>query len=139
MSEANKAIVRQIVEEVQSGHNLDRIEAFFAPNFVNHLDHGGPSDLNSIEKAKIVFRQLFAAFPDLHVTILAQVAEGDKVVTHKIFKGTHQGTFMGVPATGQEVSFAVIDILRLQEGKVVEHWAMQDRLAMMQQLGLVPA
>ena len=139
MSEANKATVRRLIEEVQNGHDLARMEAFLAPDFINHMeapDHS--SELNAVERAKIVFRQLFAAFPDLHVTIQDQLAEGDKVVTHKLFQGTHQGPFMGVAPTGKPIEFAVIDILRLDNGKVVEHWAIQDRLALLQQLGLVP-
>ncbi len=140
MSEANKATVRRIVDEVQNGHDPARIDAFFTPNFINHLeDHDPASELTATERAKIAFGQLFTAFPDLHVTIEDQVAEGDKVVTHKLFHGTHQGTFMGVAPTGRPITFAVIDILRLDNGKVVEHWAIQDRLALMQQLGMLPA
>jgi predicted ester cyclase len=137
MSEQNKAIVRQIVEEIQNGHRLDRMDEFFEPDFVNHAEgpepHGGQ---NAVERAKVMFGQLFAAFPDFSCTIRAQLAEGDQVVTHKVFRGTHQGEFMGLPPTGRQIEFAVIDILRLQDGKVAEHWAVQDRLALMQQLGL---
>src|SRR5215217_2009846 len=108
MSEANKATVRRLIEEVQNGHDLARMDAFFTPNFINHLeaaDH--PSDLTAVERAKAAFRDLFAAFPDLHVTIQDQVAEGDKVVTHKLFHGTHQGSFMGIAPTGRPIAFAV--------------------------------
>ena len=64
--------------------------------------------------------------------------ECSRPVTHKLFQGTHQGTFMGIAPTGRQIAFAVIDILRLENGKVVEHWAIQDRLALMQQLGMLP-
>lgn len=139
MLEDNKAVVRRLVEAIQNGHQLERLEEFFDPHFVNHLEPPDlASELNAVERARLVFRQLFAAFPDLHVTIQQQVAEGDKVVTYKTFHGTHQGEFMGVPPTGRTIEFAVIDILRLEQGKVVEHWAVQDRLALMQQVGLLP-
>ena len=138
MSEHNKATVRRMVDELQNQHRLERMEAFFEPNFVNHLEHGDePGDLNAVERARVAFGQLFAAFPDLRCTILDQIAEGDKVVTHKLFQGTHQGEFMGLAPTGRPVQFAVIDILRLDNGKVVEHSAVQDRLALMQQLGFL--
>lgn len=138
MSEANKATVRRLVEEIQNRHDLAQMDAFFAPNFINHLEAADDSaELTAVERAKIVFRDMFAAFPDLHVTIQDQLAEGDRVVTHKLFRGTHQGTFMGLAPTGRQIAFAVIDILRLDQGKVVEHWAIQDRLALMQQLGLL--
>jgi predicted ester cyclase len=140
MTEANKAIVRRLVEEVQNGHDADRMDAFFAPQFVNHLEASGDkSNLTAVERAKTHFRHLFAAFPDLQVTIHNQVAEGDNVVTYKTFRGTHQGAFMGVAPTGRPITFDVIDILRLQDGRVVEHWAVQDRLALMQQLGMIAA
>jgi len=139
MSEANKATVRRLVEEVQNRHDPARMDAFFTPNFINHLEAPDlSSEHNTVERAKIAFREMFTAFPDLHVTIQDQVAEGDKVVTHKLFQGTHQGTFMGIAPTGRQITFAVIDILRLDNGKVVEHWAIQDRLALMQQLGILP-
>jgi predicted ester cyclase len=140
MSETNKATVRRLVEEVQNRHDLARMDAFFIPDFINHLETpDNSSETNAVERAKDVFRQMFSAFPDLHVTIQDQVAEGDRVVTRKLFQGTHQGTFLGIAPTGRPIAFAVIDILRLEDGKVVEHWAIQDRLALMQQLGVVPA
>lgn len=140
MLEENKAIVRQMVDEIQNRHNLDRLEDFFDPHFVNHLEAGEEaSELNSVERTRALFGHMFTAFPDLYVTIHSQVAEGDKVVTHKTLAGTHQGEFMGTAPTGRPFAFSVIDILRLENGKIVEHWAVQDRLAMMQQLGLLPA
>ncbi|MEZ4674419.1 MAG: ester cyclase [Caldilineaceae bacterium] len=137
MSTANKQLVTQMVDVVQNQHQLDRMPDFFAPDFINHLDHAPESPLNSIEKAQQLFTQMFAAFPDMEVTIEQQVAEGDLVMTHKRFIGTHRGSFMGVAPTGKQITFAVIDILRVEQGKIVEHWAIQDRLALMEQLGLV--
>ena len=138
MSAENKALVQRMVEVIQNQHQLDRMADFFEPNFVNHLDHAPDSPLNSIEKAQQVFTQMFTALPDLRVTIQHQVAEGDTVMTHKIFQGTHLGAFMGVAPSGKPIRFGVIDILRVQNGTIVEHWAIQDRLGLMQQLGLLP-
>jgi steroid delta-isomerase-like uncharacterized protein len=81
-----------------------------------------------------MFRQ---AFPDSYFTVEDMVAEGDKVATRKTFHGTHQGEFMGIPPTGQQVSVGLIDIVRIADGKVVEHWSMGDNLGMMQQLGII--
>lgn len=67
------------------------------------------------------------------------IAEEDKVVFRVTGHGTHRGDFMGAPATGRRVSIAGIDIVRLEGGKLVEHWANFDRLGMMQQLGLMAA
>ncbi len=82
-----------------------------------------------------MFRQ---AFPDSYFTVEDMIAEGDKVATRKTFHGTHQGEFMGIPPTGQQVSIGLIDIVRIVDGRVVEHWAMGDNLGMMQQLGVIP-
>ena len=137
MTAENKALVQRMVEVIQNQHQLDRMADFFVPNFVNHLDHAPDSPLNSIEKAQQVFHQMFTALPDLRVTIQQQVAEGDTVMTHKTFQGTHLGAFMGVEPSGQPITFGVIDILRVENGKIVEHWAIQDRLGLMQQLGML--
>ena len=137
MSAENKALVQHMVDVIQNQHQLDRMWDFFEPNFVNHRDHAPDSPLNSIEKAQQLFTQMFAALPDLRVTIQHQVAEGDTVMTHKTFQGTHLGAFMGVAPSGKPITFGVIDILRVESGKIVEHWAIQDRLGLMQQLGVL--
>jgi predicted ester cyclase len=69
---------------------------------------------------------LRTGFPDLSVEILDQVAEGDLVTTRKAIHATHSGDFMGIPPTGKKVIINVIDIIRLREGKYVEHWGMSN-------------
>jgi predicted ester cyclase len=72
------------------------------------------------------------------MTVEDIVAEGDKVVTRGTFSGTHKGEFMGINPTGKRISVGVIEILRIADGKMVEHWNLVDSLGMMQQLGVVP-
>ena len=72
------------------------------------------------------------------LTIHDWVAEGDRVVTRKTFHGTHQGDFMGIPAMSKQVTFDIIDILRIAGGKMAEHWAVADQLGLRRQLGVVP-
>jgi predicted ester cyclase len=67
------------------------------------------------------------------------MAEDDKVVLHMTWTGTHKGEFMGIPPTGQSISINVIDIIRIADGQFVEHWGVMDQMAMMQQLGAMPA
>ena len=67
------------------------------------------------------------------------VAEGDRVVIRKTFRGTQTGEFMGMPPTGKSISVGVIDIFRIAGGKIVEHWGLADMMGMMQQLGAMPA
>jgi predicted ester cyclase len=79
-----------------------------------------------------------AAFPDGSMTIEDMIAEGEKVVTRKTYRGTHQGELLSIPPTGRHVSVGLIDIMRIVDGKVVEHWNVGDDLGMLQQLGVIP-
>ena len=131
----NKALVRRFVEEVQNQHNLAALDELFSPDFV---DHGGLTSPPNLEGTKGFFTMMFAAFPDMRFAIRQQLAEGAQVMTHKTFHGTQQGPFMGIPATGKQVAFDVIDILTVADGKITEHWTVGDMLSLMQQLGAVP-
>ena len=136
MSEENKALVRRFVDEVQSGGNIDAIDELCSSDFVNYsAPPGVPSNCEGVKQVTAMFRQ---AFPDSYFTVEDMVAEGAKVATRKTFHGTHQGEFMGIPPTGQQVSIGLIDIVRIADGQVVEHWSMGDNLGMMQQLGVIP-
>jgi steroid delta-isomerase-like uncharacterized protein len=137
-TEQDKALVRQLVEEAINLGNMSVIDEFLIPDFVEHeeLPPGIPPGR---EAPKVLFTMLRSAFPDLKATIEHLIAEGDKVVLHMTWTGTHEGEFMGIPPTGKSISITVIDILGIAEGKFVEHWGVMDSLAMMQQLGVVPA
>jgi steroid delta-isomerase-like uncharacterized protein len=135
-AETNKATIRRIVEEIQNGDNLALIDELLAPNFVNHTPAPGLSpDREGIKQLLSMFR---AAFPDGVMTIEDMIAEGDKVATRKTYRGTHQGEFLGLPPTGRHVSVGLIDMMRLVDGKVVEHWNVGDDLSLLQQLGVLP-
>src|ERR687890_1998389 len=134
--EENKALVRRFVDEGQSAGNIDAIDELCSPEFVNHSAPSGmPPNREGVKQVTAMFRQ---AFPDSYFTVEDMIAEGDKVATHKTFHGTHEGEFMGMPPTGRRVSMELIDIVRISEGRVVEHWSMGDNLGMMQQLGVIP-
>jgi steroid delta-isomerase-like uncharacterized protein len=137
-TEQNKALVRHMVEEVFNRGNMDQLDELLAPDFVEHeeLPPGIPPGR---EAPKALFGMLHSAFPDFQATIEDIVAEGDKVVIRMTWTGTQKGEFMGVPPTGKRVSWAVIDILRMVEGKCVEHWGQMDQMSLMQQLGAMPA
>ena len=82
-----------------------------------------------------------AAFPDLHFAIQDMIAEADKVVTRYVFTGTHEGKFMGIPATGKPIKIKCIWIHRLADNRIVEgrEWGLVDTLGMMRQMGVVPS
>ena len=137
-TEQNKALVRQMVEEVFNRGNISLADKFLAPDFVEReeLPPGVPRGREGVKQLTTMFR---SAFPDFKATIDDLIAEGDKVVIRQTWTGTHKGEFMGMPPTGKRMSIGVIDIIRIAEGKFVEHWGQMDNLSMMQQLGVIPA
>jgi predicted ester cyclase len=134
-TEQNKAVVLRFIEEVQNQHHLDVIDEVYSPNFINHNAQAGQA---GIEGTKAFFGMMFAAFPDMHFTVNMMVAEGDLVATYKTFHGTQLGVFMGTPPTGRQVTVDVMDILAVHEGKITDHWTVDDSLGMLRQLGLIP-
>ena len=87
---------------------------------------------------RVLYKRLRAAFPDFHPEIHWQAAAGNLVTTYKTYHGTHQGEFLGIPATGKKVSFYTVDAMRVVDGKITEHWGVATLLDLMQQLGVVP-
>jgi steroid delta-isomerase-like uncharacterized protein len=121
---------------VQSGGNIDVIDELYSSRFVNHsAPPRVPSNCEGVKQVTAMFRQ---AFPDSYFTGEDMVAEGDKVATRKTFHGTHRGEFLGIPPTGQQISIGLIDIVRVADGKVEDHWSIADNLGMMRQLGVIP-
>ncbi|MCH7974713.1 MAG: ester cyclase [Bacteroidetes bacterium] len=90
------------------------------------------------EGVKQFFSMFRSAFPDLHIQVDEMIAADNKIVTRVTITGTHQGTFMNMPPTGNKISYKAIDIFRLINGKVVEHWGIGDNAKMMEQLAVVP-
>ena len=116
---------------------MDALGDFLAEDIV---DHNPPPNVEpGIAGIKVMFREFFAAFPDMSVQVDDLIAEGDKVVMRVTTTGTHQGDFMGIAATGKKVSFGEIHILRIADGKMAEHWGVEDQMGMMQQLGVIPS
>ena len=138
MSEENKAIVRRSYEEIINTGDFDRAEEFFTPNFVEHEQVPGLEGSPGLEGFKQSFSMLRRAFPDLRMDVQDMIAEGDKVVAHVSVHGTHQGEFMGMPPTGNQIEITATDIFRLEGGKIAEHWGNSDTLGMVQQLGAMP-
>ncbi len=135
-TERNKAVIRRFVEEVQNQKNWDAFDELNSSDFVNlSAPPGVPSDK---EGGKMFLGAFINAFPDSYVTIEDMIAEGDRVVTKKTFTGTHTGELSGIPPTGNRVSIQYVDIMRVRDGQIVEHWLSMDQLSFMQQLGVVP-
>jgi steroid delta-isomerase-like uncharacterized protein len=131
----NKALMLRVYEEIFSQGDLDKIDELLADDFIEHeeLPPGIPPGKGA---PKALMSMMHGAFPDFHVTVEEMLEDGDKVITRARFSGTHEGEFMGMPATGKKFDIAVIDIVEIRDGKGVAHWGIMDMAAMMQQLGL---
>jgi steroid delta-isomerase-like uncharacterized protein len=137
MSEQNEEIVRRIFDEVWNKGNIDVADQLVGANFVLHdpaqtLDR----DLAGFKKH---IAEVRAAFPDIHFTVEDMLAQGDKVVSRWSAQGTHRGDFLGVRATGKQMTVTGILVTRHANGKNVETWSNWDALGLPQQLGAVPA
>ena len=138
MSEENKAMIRRIALEVFSEGKLEVIDEVVSPDFVDHAREmpGMPAGREGV---KVYAEAVRRAFPDLQNTIKHVVAEGDLVVQHVSSTGTMRGEFAGMAPSGKQATWDAIHIGRVRDGKVVEHWMVQDELGMLQQLGFLPA
>ncbi|TGM81515.1 ester cyclase [Leptospira mtsangambouensis] len=120
--EKNKHIVKRFNEEVIQNCNEDSFKELMHANFVNRSAPENANDSNAMWNT--FSSVLKPAFPDLTVEVFDQVAEGDKVTTRKAITGTHKGVLMGIAPTQKKIRIDVIDIVRLQEGKYIEHWGL---------------
>jgi predicted ester cyclase len=133
-TEENKALIRRYFEAIDTG-NVDILDEFLAPNFVEHTPLPGMStDLNGWKQA---FKVFLTASPGYH-TVDDLIAEGDKVVGRITGYGTHEGELFGIPRTGKQIQITGISIWRIADGKIVEHWQVADMFGLMQQIGVVP-
>lgn len=133
--EENKAIARDYFAAF-ANKDLVWIDEHIAPDFVRH-DPGLPFEVRGPEGVRHLNSVLLTAFPDLRIDVEDVVAEGDKVLARLTLRATHQGEFMDIPPTGKEVEVGVLDLFRIADGRLEEHWAMIDNLGMMQQLGVI--
>ena len=134
MSEENKAIARKFIRMIELG-DPSMADEILAADFYSHA---APDASAGIEGVKATVNMVKNALPDAQASIEFQVAEGDKVVNHYKWTGTHQGEFLGVPATGKHVSWTITTMFRIADGKICEAWANWDQWGLMQQFGVVP-
>lgn len=137
MSHASKELQQRFIDEYQTKGDVAVAEEVLADDFVDRTPFGPiPGTKEGVIQ---LFTMLRSAFPDLWAEVHDMLVDGDKVVTRKTFHGTHQGDFMGIPPTGNQVAWDVIDIVRQRDGKLVEHWNVVDAYGLMAQLGAIPS
>jgi steroid delta-isomerase-like uncharacterized protein len=131
------ATMRKAYDLINAG-DIDGFGDLLADDFVEH--EATPGLEPTKEGVKAFFHMYRAAFPDMEMTVEDVIAEGDKVMARFRARGTNEGEFMGMPATGKTVDVQGVDIIRFgDDGLAVEHWGVFDAMTMMQQLGAVPA
>jgi steroid delta-isomerase-like uncharacterized protein len=136
-TEENKALVRRWFAELDQ-RNLAAVHDFVAEGYVDH-NPAIPDLSPGREGVNQANNLLAAAFTDVTHTIQDQIAEGDKVMTRVIVRGTFTGEFLGFPPTGKVIEISGIAVHRIVDGTFVEHWAHVDMADFMQQIGATPA
>ena len=131
--EQNKFMLRQVINEAFNKGNYTVLHDIFDPNFTENQFGLHPT----IEGMTKDIQFLRKTFPDFNVTIEEITADGDRVWARSTARGTNTVGFMG-PPNGKSFRISVFDEVRVENGKIVEHWGSPDRFAMMAQIGLLP-
>jgi steroid delta-isomerase-like uncharacterized protein len=134
MTQTPILLANKFAETLNSG-NVDLFDTFIAEEYINHNPFVAPG----LQGVKDFFAGWLVAFPDTVVTVEDALIAGNKMVGRYTYRATHQGPFLGIPATGKQITMRSIDIWRMQDGMFVEHWDELNLLEVMQQLGVVPA
>jgi steroid delta-isomerase-like uncharacterized protein len=134
--EEQNVIVNQWIE-AWNKQDLAAASDLLRPDYKRH-DANLP-DLDGSKAGVDFITTCISGFPDIHLDIEQLIAQDDHVAARLTVRGTHQGPFMGVPATGRKVTVEVADVYRLADGKIAEQWVMMNAMGLMQQLGVIPS
>ena len=128
-------VLRRLINEGFSGGRLEVADELIAPVVIEHQDYG-PGHAPGAEGVKAVMTSLRRAFSDFRLDIEDIAVDGDLAWARNVATGTNDGSFMGHPPTGKPMRIDVIDVVRVRDGRIVEHWGVPDRLGVLRQLGL---
>jgi predicted ester cyclase len=135
MAASAETVVRRLIEEGFNAGDLDAVDEVVSPAMAEHQSFG-PGHAPGPEGVKAVITSLKRAFSDFHLAIEDVAVAGDTVWLRLTGTGTNDGSFMGHAPTGRAMRTDVIDVLRVEDGRIVEHWGVPDRLGALFQLGL---
>jgi len=130
-----EGVVRRLIDQAFSQGRLDVCDELIADELIEHQDYG-PDHAAGPAGVKAVVASLRRAFSDFELTIEALVVAGDTVWLRNLATGTHDGPYMGHAPTGRRIRVHVFDVLRVSDGRVIEHWGVPDRLSVLLQLGV---
>ena len=131
-----ETVLRRLIDEGFTEGNLGVCDELIANDLVEHQSFG-PDHAGGPEGVKAVIRSLRAAYSDFRLEVQALTVDGDLVWSRNVGSGTNDGPFMGRPPTGQQMRIDVFDLVRVRDGKIVEHWGVPDRRGALMQLGHV--
>jgi len=135
--EANIKMYTHVWDEII---NKGKLDLFNDSNFTKDVVmHASPSDIVGIDSARAYYANYLTGFSNITFTIKDVFGQGDKLVKHWNFAGTHTGDFFGIPATGKKVSIDGVTLVRMSNGKIAEERDFFDNLDFLTQLGLMPA
>ena len=141
----NKTRARQYLEAIEAhsnGHITD-LAAFVADDVVNHTPLSGtdltPDEERGIEAFRRHAESVPRAFPDVRFDVRDVIAEDDRVLVRLVLTGTHEGPFLGIEPTGQEIGMSAMVVYRFEDGKIVERWSEGNTVGLLEQLGVLPA
>lgn len=130
---------RQLATAIYDAFNTgddDVLGQYYTKDFVDHqVTVGHAPGVRGVRTYIAMFRE---AFPDIRFDMVDLMSEKDRMVAHLRITGTHQGTYLGIQATGRQIDVGAVDVFRIREGKVCEHWGYLADLAILDQLGVVP-
>jgi len=132
----NKQIIRTYFNEAWNKGHLDVLDSILSENYINHTP-STPNPPKGPAGLKPIIVAIRAGFPDLHYEIKDIIVTQDRVVARVIMAGTQTGTLFGIAPTGKHIEVNQINIEKIENGKITEHWRVTDELAMMKQLGVV--
>lgn len=135
MSAANKTLIQQYVDAWNTG-NFAVMDKIVAPNVACRFY--GLAEVNGLEAFKQLAPAFAASFSESWFTIETIIAEDDLVAIHYNWRGTHDGEYLGIAATGKQVTETGTRFYRIAGGKIAEMWGDENTLGLLQQLGVVP-
>ena len=133
--ENNKQLICDYIEKVVNTGNVDDIEKYISPDYYEGNKPNGR--IVGIEGAKQHILGVRKTYPDLHLTIEQQIAEGDWVVTRITARGTHQGTWLGIKPTGKKVEITGVNIEKVINGRIIEHGGAANMLEALLGIGAI--
>jgi steroid delta-isomerase-like uncharacterized protein len=131
--EKNKKLVETLCKTVFQNHDFSRLDEIMRDDYIQH----NPDTPQGMAGFKQFFEQMFKAMPDWKYTIKKIIAEGDIVMMYSTTTATHKGEWLGNPPTGNKLNFDVVDIFRIEDGKIAEHWDVADTLKLFTQVGKI--